>query len=107
MHPARRREEAAPKNIPVRVPVEQKTGSRVFPTIKERVVGALPTKSELAGGGIFVVSIVLLSFASTAAITATGATAGGLVHYGVSAVPNIKRGPHRHVIHTHDSGRIY
>jgi hypothetical protein len=92
---------------PSRVPAAQKTGSRVFPTIKERVVGALPTKTELAGGGIFVVSIVLLSFASTAAITATGATAGGLVYHGVSEVPNIKRGPHRHVIHTHDSGRIY
>jgi len=92
---------------PERIPVEHKTGNRVFPTIKERVVGALPTKTELAYGGIFIVGIVLLSFAPPAAIAATGVTAGGLVNYWASEVPNIKRGPHRHVIHTHDSGRIY
>jgi hypothetical protein len=107
VHPEIKRKELERFEEPTRVPVAQKIGSRVSTTIKERVVGALPTKTELAHGGIFVVSIVLLSFAPTAAITATGATAGGLVYYGASEVPNIKRGPHRHVIHTHDSGRIY
>jgi len=61
VHPEIKRKEPERFEEPTRVPVAQKIGSRVSTTIKEHVVGALPTKTELAYGGIFVVGIVLLS----------------------------------------------
>jgi hypothetical protein len=113
MHPARRREELQNLEEPVRVPVELKT-TRVPNELKtaSAPVELKPDsrvstfiKRGLAVGIIVVGAVIVVKAApvvAAALVTVSGARALRPISGTVMPLT-----PHRHVIHTHDSGRIY
>jgi hypothetical protein len=117
MHPARRREEAIPDNIPVRVPVRVPVELKTTRVPNELKTASAPVelkpdsrvstfiKRGLAVG-IIVVGVVIVVKAAPVVITAALATMGVRALRPATATV-MPLSPHRHVIHTHDSGRIY